>query len=619
MKIISKIFIALFLVAAFTSCDKDEFAELNTNPATLDEPELRYSLTKAVEQMYENDYTTWFYNNSQIIFPWVQLTTEQGGNGAQMNEMDNYGTHNIYRELFPQTRDIRHRIDNMGQDEQAIRQALKAITYPVQILPAMANSDLIGSIIYEEAGLAPFTSPPLITPEYDNQEELYNLWLDQLNESIDILVNAENQIDFGKQDLIYGGDYGRWAKFCNLLKLKIASRMINIDQARALQIAEEVANSEAGYMNSLNDDFVYHRSVKYYGSGEDIWLGYGGQKVVNFLRENRDPRLRFLFEKNDFNAEVVQAFIDNGVELPPYVEQFVTYDGDGNFAGWSGPGEPWVRYHGAPLAPDAQLDSDNDIYFNQGTKFRISEGDSEKSYAGTSLYSEKLIRTTYDYTYPTEPGGRVIELDDNEPPLNVVLGSSAETNLYLAEFKLLGANLPESAQEYFNRGVRFSVQRMDKLAENNQFPYYSNDPVYTDPDMAEAAGTFLRSGEVDALLQEPAYDLSTDGLEKVYIQQYINFAATPHDLWTLSRRAGIPKRNSNYLSWDPLLSSGNELTLPRRFKIETPTQDSKNYENEMAAVEEQGFTTGTFDPEILNEERLWFDTNNPAYGAGPKQ
>ncbi|MFW6042787.1 MAG: hypothetical protein ACOCPW_00355 [Marinilabiliaceae bacterium] len=131
--------------------------------------------------------------------------------------------------------------------------------------------------------------------------------------------------------------------------------------------------------------------------------------------------------------------------------------------------------------------------------------------------------------------------------------------------------------------------------------------------------TYLRDGEVDQLLQEPAYDLSTDGREKVYIQQYINFAATPHDLWKLTRRAGIPERNSNYLPWDPFISSGNELTIPRRFRIETPTEDSKNYENEMEAVEEQGFTTGTRNPQTLNEERLWFDANNPDYGSGPQE
>lgn len=58
--------------------------------------------------------------------------------------------------------------------------------------------------------------------------------------------------------------------------------------------------------------------------------------------------------------------------------------------------------------------------------------------------------------------------------------------------------------------------------------------------------------------------------------------------------------------------------MPRRFKVNEPLESNKNYANEKAALEEQGFTTGTNDPMILNTERLWFDKENPQYGAGPK-
>jgi hypothetical protein len=612
-----KILFALIFLVAW-GCDKDQFADLNSDPSSLSEPDLRYSITKAVEQMYGNDYTNWFYSNFQYIYPWSQITTVQGGNGPGMAEMGPYGSQNIYSGLIPQTMDVRQRIDAMSEEDKAIYQSLKAITYAIQIQPAITVTDFTGSMVYTEAGLAPYTTPPLITPKYDNQEALFDTWLTELDNAITTLTTAENQVVLGSQDVIYGGDYTKWAKFCNLLKLKIAARLVNIDNAKAMQIAQEVANSPAGYMDNLDDDFVYNRGVKYYGTGNGMWIGYAGRNIVDFLVENRDPRLRFIFEKNHFNAEVVQAFIDAGKALPPYVEEYVEFDGEGNFAGWKGPGEPWVRYHGVPLAPDATLAGENDIYFDQGTLYRISLNDVEKTYSATSLFSEKLVRTTYDYTYPTKPGGRVIQLKDNDPPLKVILGSSAETNLYLAEFKLLGANLPKSAQEYFNRGVELSIRRADALAKNNQMPYYESDPVYLDPAEAAAASTQLKAGEIEELLTQPAYDLSTDGLEKVYIQQYINFANTPGDVWSVVRRSGIPKKNSEYLAWDPLLASGNELTLPRRFTVGTPTEDSKNYANELQAVQEQGFTSGTSDPVILNSERLWFDKQNPQYGAGPK-
>lgn len=618
MKNIYKLLFALIFVLAW-GCDKDEFADLNTNPAELSEADIRYLVTQGIEDMYSNEYTNWFYSNFQYVYPWTQVTTVQGGNTPDFVEMGPAGGQNVYA-VLPETMNARFLIDGLSEEDKAIRQALAAITYAMQIQPAITMTDNTGSLAYTEAGLAPYTNPPLLTPKVDNQELLFNTWLSELDAAINTITTAENQFGIGNQDLIYASDYDKWAKFCNLLKLKIAARLVNKNRAKAIEIAEEVATSTAGYMDDLADDFVYHRGIKWYGTGNGMWIGYANKTLVDFMINNMDPRVRFIFEKNHFNGEVVQAFIDDGTALPPYVEPYVKYDVDGNFDGWNGPGEPWVRYHGAPISPDARLDGDNNIYFDQGNLYKIKDesGEIEGSYSATSLFSQKLVRTSYDYTYPTKPGGRVIELKDDVAPLQVILGSSAETNLYLAEFKLLGASLPKTAQEYFNRGVEMSVKRMDALAKNNEMPYYESDPVYMDVDEAAAAATKLRDGEIAALLAQPAYDLGTDGLEKVYIQQYINFMNTPGDIWTTVRRSGIPKKGSAYLPWENILSSGVEMTLPRRFVVGTPTEDGKNYQNDLDAIKEQGFTSGTNDPVVLNTERLWFDKENPNYGEGPK-
>ncbi len=613
MKTTYKIVFALVFILAI-GCDRDRFAELNTNPSTLSEPDLRYSMNKAIEQMYGNDYTNWFYSNFQYIYPWTQVTTMQGGNGPDFNTMGPSGGQDIYSSLFPQTMDVRMRIDAMPDETKATYQALRALTYPVQIATAMTVTDYTGSMVYTEAGMAPYTNPPLLTPVLDDQQTLFNKWLTELDEAIVALSSTEGQFAIGTEDRIYGGDYQKWAKFCNLLKLKIAARLINVDRAKAIQIAQQVASSPVGYMDNLNDDFIYKRGVKYYGTGNGMWIGWGSKNLIDYMVANKDPRVRFIFEKNAFNGEVVQAFIDAGKELPDYIEPLVEFDAEGNFAGWKGDGEPWVRYHGVPVSPDATQDPANEKYFNQSITNKIEN----KTYIATSLYSEKLTRTTYDYTYPTKPGGRVLELKDNDPAHTVILGSAAETNLYLAEFKLLGANLPKSAQEYFNWGVELSVLRADALAKSQQMPYYNSDPVYTDADVAEAAATKLRAGEIDALLAQPSYNLATDGLEKVYIQQYINFMNTPNDVWTTVRRSGIPKKGSAYLAWETFTASGSEMPIPRRFVVDTPTEDDLNYANKKASAQEQGFSTGTPDPVKLSAEKLWFDAQNPVYGAGPK-
>lgn len=618
MKNIFKISIVVLLAVLTGACDRDDFADLNSDPSISPDAELRFSITKGIEQMYGNDYTSWFYDSFDYTYPWSQVTTGAPGSGNSegLVEMASTGGfQHIYNFIIPNMRDVRSRIDAMPEEEQREMQALRAMTYPIQILPVMQYSDYYGSIIYSEAGLAPYTNPPLIAPDYDTQEELFETWLEELDRAIEGL-SASEQFDIGSQDIIYNGDYGKWAKFCNLLKLKIAARLVNANRSRAIEIVEEVANSPAGYMSSLDDDFIYSRGILYFGTGETTQPGIGGQNLVDFMVANRDPRLRVVFEKNSFNGEVVQAFIEAEQPLPPYVEQYVERDEAGDFSGWSGPGEPWVRYFGAPLAPTATISSDNQYYFNQGVLNRINLDGVERTYASTSSFNERVVRTGYPFTYPTRPGGRVLEVRDNYPPLNVILGSSAETYLYLAEFKLLGANIAGTAQEFLNNGVELSVRRLDQLANNNGFPYYESDPVYQDVE-AEEASTMLKPDEIQNLLAQPVYDLSSNALEKVYIQQYINFLGTPGDVWTTTRRSGIPKRNSEYLQWDRLLASGSELTIPRRFMVNAPSADNQNFENTLNAYEQQGFTAGTNNPVILNQERIWWDINNPDYGEGP--
>ena len=607
----------VFLVLIIVGCDKDQFADLNSDPSTLAEPDLRFSVTQSVHEMYNNDYTVWFYNNFDYVYPWSQITSVGNGNSEAVVEMGATGGQSIYGSLFPNTRDIRARIDVLEEEEKESMRAIRAMTFAIQIHPAITNTDNTGSMVYTEAALAPYTTPALLTPTYDNQELLFKTWLEELDAAI-IELGATDQFAIGNQDLIYGGDYGKWAKFCNLLKLKIAARLVNKDRAQALRIAEEVASSSAGIMNTVSDDFLYRRDINYTGTGNGMQPGIGSKNLVDFMVNNKDPRVRVLFAKNEFNAEIIQAFIDADVELPFYVSDNISLDGGGDFESWTGLGEPWVRYYGAPLSPDANFLVENDPYFKQDTRNRISVGDIEKTYSSTSDFNERITRTGAEFTYPTKPGGRVIQIQDNFPALKVVLGSAAETNLYLAEFKMLGANLPESAQEYFNRGVRLSVERMDLIAKNNGFPYYESDPVYEDEIEAANGATKLQGGEIDALLALPAYDLGTDGLEKIYIQQYINLAATPGDVWALTRRSGIPKTGSAILPREAFLSAGIELVVPRRFEVGTPNEESLNFQNYKSSLEEQGFTSGTNDPSILNSERIWFDQENPAYGAGPK-
>ena len=105
-------------------------------------------------------------------------------------------------------------------------------------------------------------------------------------------------------------------------------------------------------MTSVDDDFIYNQGSEWYHSQENITPGTANYNLINFLVDNRDPRVRFFFEKNDFNSEVVQAYFDAGQELPDYIAKNVEYTTDASgkktFKAWKGAGEPWIRYIGLP-------------------------------------------------------------------------------------------------------------------------------------------------------------------------------------------------------------------------------------------------------------------------------
>ena len=228
-----------------------------------------------------------------------------------------------------------------------------------------------------------------------------------------------------------------------------------------------------------------------------------------------------------------------------------------------------------------------------------------------------MVIGRYDFTLPTLPGGPVIQdLDDN--PWYGMYMSTAEVNLYLAEFKLLGANLPKTAQEYFSKAVRASVEEYDRLAALNKIPYYGKTYNY-DPNEAVID---LKESEIDAMMANADYQLTGDAaldLEKVYIQQLLHFTMYPNDQFVTVRRSGIPKEGSSLIAWQNFAPEVLNNAIPRRFEVSAPSPTDLMYQILIDAYKSQGFTPGSGqEGTLLNSERVWQDINAPQFGQGPK-
>lgn len=604
---------------ATTGC-KDEFAEVNTKPSAVTNPDVRYLFTSALAEFEPSKYQQWFYNNLAYMLPWAQAVVMESGNGSSLNLMGAYeGSQSQVVNVKVRTEEINFKLSQMEESERVMYENIRVMCNPLLVYLGIFGTDMYGSMAYSEAGLVLHTEPDnLLTPKYETQEELFSIWLDQLDETIEVLLaNKENQIKLDAQDFVYKGKTDKWARFANSLKLKIAVRLLHVNKAKALEIAQQVVNSPAGIMSGSEDDFIYCKGSQEYHFGDDVLdgqgKGIGSEQLIDLLVANKDPRVRFIFQKNDFNSMVVQAFLNRGKALPPYIKEVADIQTEGGkqvFKGWKAPGEPWVRYFGAPVNVYAKDNAaTNNAYFLEDN-FKLGD----KAYVPLCRINREMLQGQKDYTFPDDPDVTATQ-DQQDNAWYGLHYSSAEVHLYLAELSLLGASLPQSADYYFQEGIRLSVEEYDHLAALNKIPYYSS--VY-DPNEATLQ---LKDGEIDALLAQPMCKLdgsTRDKLEKVYIQQYIHFLLFPTDQYVQVRRSGVPMRGSKILAWQEFSRDGDvNFALPRRFTISTPLPSDKMYEIKKSAYEAEGFTPSTSDPATLNKERVWYDKGAPNFGEGP--
>lgn len=621
---------ALLGSLSFSSCMED-FSDVNTDPSIITTPDIRYLFTQGLNDFIPSDYWSWYYDFTNMLH-WGQVTVS--GNTNLLNQPANSsGIGNVVR-ILKVMREIDYQVESMTDPVMAAQyKHIQSMMKTLVVFMGIQDTDMYGSMPYSEAAMARYTTPALLTPKYDTQEELFTSFDEDLKNAFEVLSNPVvvdgnnvSQMSLGYQDYVYQGDSKKWATFCNSLRLKVAVRLLHVNKEKALQIANEVA-SHSEYLLTSNGDncsnnFVYNQGSEWYHSQEDPAPGYGTKVLVDFMVENKDPRVRFFFAKNDLNSKVVQAFFDSEAELgekceskiPSFIMDKINYevvDGRKVFKGWKAPGEPWVRYYGMPLTINASSDSEYEDYYDPtGKLHKVKLNNTELSYAVASAMQMEMYEGNRDYTYPDAPGAEIVQ-DKTDRPFYAMYFSAGEVNLYLAELKLIGANLPQSAQTYFNDGIKNSVEAWDYIAGANHIPYYDT------PFDSNEATIDLKDGEVDALLTKEAYQLNgVDDLEKVYIQQRLNFIFMPNDMYVSMRRSGVPTKDSKYLKFENFRKDGSDYILPRRFPMFAGNPTDLNYNNYEQALKDQGFTIGS-GAENLNSERVWYDKGAPEFGAGP--
>jgi len=548
------VYIGCFLL---WGCEKSSFVNANIDPTVAYSVNPESQFLNGSKHIFSNDFEA-YYETYRDIMPWLQLTTPSAGNSKNFTASSNpFGRYdNLYgrgggSELY----DVNIAISKLESPKKETYQQLGAIARILLDYEAFYVSDIYGSIAYTEAFKGRYTLE--FTVPFDSQQDVFNAIDADLKSAIQGIKTAPaGQFALGNYDQFYFGDASKWIKAANGLRLRIAMRMMKVDNAKASSIIQEVLSSPADELMSDNTDSWTLKAPPSLTSGGNFNPdGLRAPKAIaDFMVNNNDPRIRIYFTKNsysleNFNLAKAQGKLNaNAV----FVDQ---------------------RYIGSFASPDASDDAAIEAQYY--TTKQITKGAGTLNLDTLSNINPRIYQVAFN-------GGTGTQY--------IPLITYADYCLMRAELGFNGIN-SDDPEPWYTKGVIASIEYYGKMAQDGMFlDYY----LETGAGLQVAAPT---QTEIDNYLENPAvkFDLAI-GLDQIISQSFINFFKEPNEAWALVKRTGKPD-NTSTLQMEKLLYNGSELQIPRRAPRNLPPTSDINFENINAAFTEM--------------------QSNPDYGSGP--
>lgn len=218
------LYIVLFIVAIFSlsSCE-DYFGDINVDP---DNPIV---VTPDVVLPVIQARLAYAMGGDASRFTGL-LTQHIDGVGRQFVVFQNYDIlgsdldalwANLYTGVLMDGKQIQQLSDEGGYNHY------NGISKAIEAYALMFLTDMFGDVPYTES----FQGTNLLQPKFDTQESIYNSVFTLLDEARDFLALDDGGLAVGGADLIYGGDTGKWIKFCNVLEARGKLHLAKVDNS----------------------------------------------------------------------------------------------------------------------------------------------------------------------------------------------------------------------------------------------------------------------------------------------------------------------------------------------------------------------------------------------------
>jgi len=293
-----KLIILLTIVLTFGSCDQG-FDELNVSPTKPVQLDPSTKLTYIQLHTGGSNYIAYLFwdvihlmqnvqhlnNTSYISFVYKEGSTEW-----------------LFEEQYKTT--VKSIVDLEAQlesSESPTAAADLAIARIQKVLIFSRLTDAYGDIPYSEAGKGFLEG--IRFPAYDKQSAIYANMLSLL-ESSAATLSSDGANSYGSADLLFGGDSVKWRKFANSLMLRLAMRMVKVDEDAAKSWATKAISG--GVMES-NADIAFLQYENHPNDGgpnvnplTKTFTSRGPTQIkisktfMDFLKERNDPRISVL-------------------------------------------------------------------------------------------------------------------------------------------------------------------------------------------------------------------------------------------------------------------------------------------------------------------------------------
>ncbi|MFI8377916.1 SusD/RagB family nutrient-binding outer membrane lipoprotein [Leeuwenhoekiella sp. NPDC079379] len=304
---------AAALVLGLGSCDSD-FTDVNTDPDKASEEIFDPNLILP-DAIYKYANSTVGYRGP-VLFQsmWVQLMASTSTVANYYSNADKYvptGSTNDYAgRIWEDNYRVASEVAEMSRlSDLKGFENLSKIGVIVKVMSFAYMSDIYGDIPFSEAlQLQSGISRPI----YDKQEDVYPQLLIDLDTAISGLDDSG---DKPTSDIIYEGDIAKWKKFGYSLMLKMAMRLVEVDETLAQTYIEKAA--AGGVFASADDEAVIatdnstgfnNGNAAALGTAADLYEVRWSDVMIDFLKSTDDPRLSIIAEVPQAGLAANQTF-----------------------------------------------------------------------------------------------------------------------------------------------------------------------------------------------------------------------------------------------------------------------------------------------------------------------